>query len=100
MSTDAPIMSEEELDRLSKIGRAIYDEKLKPVLEPEYNGQFVAIHLDTGDYEVAKTSPKARFALRDRHPEGMIMTTNIGPVKDEQLVHRILASQLLAGQQK
>ena len=100
MHAEEPIIPQEELERLSAVGRSIYDAKLKTLLEPEYNGQFVAIHLETGDYAVASTSSKARFTLRDKHPEGMIMTGNIGPAKDNQLAYRILASQLLAGQQK
>lgn len=42
------------MKQLAAKGRAIYDETLKSLLEPEYNGSkgsVVAIHLDTGEYE-------------------------------------------------
>src|SRR5437016_4390934 len=41
---------ESELHRLSDLGFALYNERLKGILEPEYNGQTVAIHLEGGVY--------------------------------------------------
>lgn len=100
MPTTLTIPSEEEMDRLSAKGSAIYDQTLKAILEPQYNGQEVAIHLETGDYAVAKNSPDARRALRVRRPEGLIMTTNIGPAKMDGMTLRMLGSQLLSGENK
>ena len=100
MSITATIPSQEDMEQLSARGRALYDNTLKAVLEPRYNGQEVAIHLDSGDYEVAKNTPHARRALRARHPDGLIMTTNIGPARIDGLTLRMLASQLLSGEKK
>ena len=36
-------------------GSAIYASKLRPLLEPQCRGQFVAIDVETEDYEVAVT---------------------------------------------
>ncbi len=39
-------MSEEnksQLSELSKLGIKFYEEKLKPILEPEHNGEYIAI---------------------------------------------------------
>ncbi len=96
----AILPTEDEMEQLSAKGRAIYDQTLKAILEPQYDGQEVAIHLDSGDYEVAKNSPRARRALRARRPEGLIMTTNIGPPKIDGLTLRMLGSQLLSGANK
>ncbi|MGO8670209.1 MAG: hypothetical protein ACLQVD_02410 [Capsulimonadaceae bacterium] len=86
MSQEA-LISEAELDRLSQIGRTLYDEHLKAVLEPEHNGEDVAIHLDTADYEVGPRRRRPHFAVRKRHPEGgYIMVTTVGPpVPDDPL---------------
>ena len=100
MSAILTVPTEEEMERLSAKGRAIYDEKLKPVLEPEHNGQVVAIHLDTGDYAVAKNSPSATKAIRARHPSGLLMVTDIGPARMDSLTLRMLGSQLLSGDGK
>src|SRR5262249_43098111 len=72
-------LTEEELEKLADRGEAIYNERLRAILEPRHNGQTVAIHLDTGDLEVGKNSPSAWKALRVRRPEGMVMTRIIGP---------------------
>jgi hypothetical protein len=93
-------MTDEELDDLSRRAHAIYDRDLRVLLEPEHNGELVAIHVDTGDYAVANTSSRARVALRNRHPLGMIVTTKIGPPSDDPLAYRILASRILSGKQK
>jgi len=100
MPTELTLPTQDELERLSEQGQAIYDERLKAVLEPEFNGQEVAIHLDSGDYEVAKNATYARRALRARQPTGLILTTNIGPGKLDSLALRMLASQILTGNAK
>ncbi len=57
-----------ELTDLSRQGLAIYDAKLKALLEPAQNDQFVAIHVDTEDYAVGRSSSAATQALLKRHP--------------------------------
>jgi hypothetical protein len=88
------------MEQLSAKGRAIYDQTLKAILEPHYNGQKVAIHLDSGDYEVAKNSPTASRALRARHPVGLMMVTDVGPARIDSLTLRMLGNQLLSGDSK
>ncbi len=88
--------SEDEMEMLSAKGRAIYDQTLKAILEPQYNGQVVAIHLDTEDYEVARNSPTATRALRARHSSGLMMITDIGPARIDSLTLRMLGSQILS----
>ena len=100
MSTTQAIPTQEELDQLSARGHAIYDQMLKAILEPQYNGQVVAIHLDSGDYEVANNSPTASRALRARHPVGLMMVTDVGPARIDSLTLRMLGSQLLSGDSK
>ena len=94
------IPSEEETARLCAIGRAIYDSKLKAVLEPEHNGKLVAIHLDTGDYALAGNAPYARRDLRTRRPTGLIFVTDVGPAPMDGLTLRMMGSQMLLGRGK
>lgn len=96
MSTTLMVPSEEDLELLSAKGNAIYDQTLKALLEPRYNGQIVAIHLDSGDYEVAGNSPTATRALRARHGSGLMMITDIGPARIDSLTLRMLGSQILS----
>lgn len=70
----AVIPTEEDMAELSTRGQAVYETK-KSLLEPEFNNQYVAIHVDTGDYAVAKTSAAATraapaaFAGAGLHPQ-------------------------------
>ena len=102
MTQETPILSDDEMERMSRIGHAIYAEKLKAILEPEHNGEEVAIHLDTADYEVGPRRSRPHIALRKRHPEGgMIMLAEVGPPRlDDMLTLRILGGEALADSRK
>jgi hypothetical protein len=82
---------QEELERITDAGYTIYNEKLKDILEPKYNGQVVAIHIDTGDYEVARNSPSAWKALEVRHPEGLMAILDIGTPTFDPMMSRLFA---------
>ena len=103
MSISAPapdLLGNDELDEVSRRGLALYDEKLRSLLEPEHGGEVVAIHVDTGDYAVARNSPLARRELRARRPEGMILTVDIGPVEAlDRSARWLLASPSLLSRQ-
>ena len=66
-SDPSTTMTDAEREALSSRGLAIYDEKLKPMLEPQYDKKCVAIHVETGDYAVADSSGNARRATRKRY---------------------------------
>ncbi len=90
MAISAPGAWERELDGLSELGFALYNDRLKGILEPEHNGQTVAIHLESGDHAVAANSPAALRSLRERRPAGKVMTMTIGPEKPDPALDRIL----------
>jgi hypothetical protein len=88
------IFADSELDRLAVIGQAIYEEKLRSLLEPRFNGRVVAIHLDSGDYAVGPNSPEALRALYKMHPDdGLTMTRIVGPDRDDPTLSRMLVSE-------
>lgn len=51
------------------IGHAIYCEKIRPTLGPEYRGQVVVIDVKSGDYEIADRHIDADSKLRKRRPD-------------------------------
>lgn len=86
------------LSPLAEYGRAIYERRLKAVLEPEHNGQAVAIHVDTGDYAVGSSHSHAVRTLLARHePDGRIVTFTIGLPTDADLR---LAARVAAGRKR
>lgn len=87
---------ESRLSPLAQQGRALYENRLKALLEPEHNGKAVAIHVDSGDYAVADTHGDAAHTLIQRHEaDGRIVTRTIGPPTeaDQRLAVRILAGR-------
>lgn len=74
MSTTVPnpltTMTDEEHEAFTNRGLAIYEEKLKSILEPAFDNMYVAIHVDTGDHQVASSYGDAMRAMRKRHLEG------------------------------
>ena len=88
-----PLSSDDYVDELGERGSAIYENRLKALLEPARNNQFVAIHVDSGDYEVARTSGSAMRAIRKKHPrEGRLFIRKIGTEPEYQLASRICGS--------
>ncbi len=75
---DEPADTAVDVDSLSAAARKFYNEMLQQSLEPGHNGEVVAIHPASLDYEVAASSPRAWKALRKRQPGGHIMVLDIG----------------------
>lgn len=73
-------VEESGLSPLAREALAIYERKLPRLLEPAHIGDAVAIHVDSGEYEVAQTHSRAARALLKRHEaDGRIVTLTIGP---------------------
>lgn len=100
MSVRNPLVTEEYLQELGERGQSIY-ESLTALLEPEFNGQHIAIHVETGDYAIARFSTIAARELSHRHPvDGRIYSRQIGPDPDTDFVARHAALDVLAGRTK
>ena len=65
-------------DEIGNRGVAIYESKLRSILEPECRGQFVAIDVETEDYEVACDGVEASDRLSNRRPDAQILVERIG----------------------
>ena len=65
-------------------GDAIYESALWPNLKPDDDGKFVAIDIDTGEYEIAVAELTAGDKLRARLPEAQIWMVRVG----SRYVHR------------
>ncbi len=65
-------------DEIGDRGVAIYELQLRSLLEPQLRGQFVAIDVESEDYEVASDANEASDRLRQRRPEAQIVVERIG----------------------
>ena len=60
------------------LGRAIYIKKIKPLMTEEDIGMYVAIDVDTEDYEMDVRVADALHRLRKRHPDSALTAQRVG----------------------
>jgi hypothetical protein len=75
MPTTGPRYSKEEFARR---GDAIYDRTIGPQLEERNGGKFVAIDIETGEFEVDADEMAATDRLLARIPDAQIWFRRIG----------------------
>jgi len=56
---------------LARRGREYYDRVLRDQLEPEHNGKFLALDVETGDYELGDSQLEALDRAEARHPDSV-----------------------------
>ena len=64
----------------SEKGRAIYDEKIRHIVEadPSQKGRVVVIDIYTGEYEIADSDGEALRRLLDRCPDAYTWAERVG----------------------
>ena len=60
-------------DITAATGRAIYKEKILPLMKEEDKGKVVVIDVNSGDYEIDYDDAAAMFRLLERRPDGFYM---------------------------
>jgi hypothetical protein len=75
MPTTEPRRGPEEIARL---GAEAFDEHVRPALQPADDGKFVAIDIDTSDYELDEDDYAAVTRLRSRRPSAEIWLGRVG----------------------
>jgi hypothetical protein len=66
------------LDELASLGGDIFDRKVGPALRPEDDGKFIAIDVETGDYEIDEDDYAAVARLLARSPAADIWLMRAG----------------------
>jgi hypothetical protein len=66
------------LDELDALGQAIYDRVVKPALGPDDQGKFVAIDVESSDFEIDQDDYSAIMRLRSRRPDADIWLMRAG----------------------
>jgi hypothetical protein len=56
------------LDELAALGGDIFEQQVQPALRPEDKGKFVAIDVETSDFEIDEDDYAAIARLRSRKP--------------------------------
>ena len=71
-------MSVEVKDDLVTLGKKFYEEKLKAILEPAHNGEFVAIEPFLGKYVVDKDNTQVALRALEEMPNSKFYFIRIG----------------------
>ena len=56
------------VDEVCALAQKIYKEQIKHLVEPQENGKFVAIDIESGDYEIDEDDIAAEDRLEERRP--------------------------------
>jgi lincosamide nucleotidyltransferase A/C/D/E len=84
--------SADDIDELTMRGLKIYETALKAVLEPDQNGKYVAIHVDSGDYYIGDGATDAGRELHGHHPrDGQMVLHKIGSDPEYGLAARLFS---------
>ena len=60
--------SEYTLEEICHRANKIYRERIQQFVEPEQNGKFIAIDIESGDYEIDEDDIVAEDRLEERRP--------------------------------
>jgi hypothetical protein len=71
-------MATPQAQRLARKGERIYRTRLKRLLEPQHNGQYVAIEVESGDYFLGESAVAALKEAEARYPKGKFHLIKIG----------------------
>jgi hypothetical protein len=63
---------------ITRLGHEILHRKIEPLLAPSDAGKFVAIAIDSEDFEVHEDDLTAVLRLRERHPDGDVSLGRVG----------------------
>ena len=85
-------------DRLVELGMRLYESRIRELVEPDHIGEYIAIHVDSGDYVIERSSPHAMRSLLKIHPaDGRLFIRRIGDQPDYALAARIQAGEVARG---
>jgi hypothetical protein len=66
------------MEEFARRGDAIYEQQVLPQLTPKDKGKFVAIDIETGEYEMARDEIIAGDKLEARVPDAQIWMVRVG----------------------
>jgi hypothetical protein len=71
-------MPEIDFDQRRELGWKIYNEKIKPLVEPQEKGKFLVIDVTTGQYAIDRDVIVARKKLKAGSPDAVCYLMRIG----------------------
>ena len=66
------------LEEIARLGAEAFDRHVRPSLRPEDDGKFVAVDIETGDYELDADDYAVVTRLRSRRPSAEVWLGRVG----------------------
>ncbi len=67
-----------ERHEVSRRGKEIYERSIRREVEPEHDGRFVAVDVESGEYALADDELEAFDRAREKAPEGVLFLIRVG----------------------
>jgi hypothetical protein len=65
-------------DEVVRLGRERYERDLRKQLEPEHKGKYLALDIETGEFEIDVTDIVAVQRIKAKHPGAVVFLVRIG----------------------
>jgi hypothetical protein len=65
-------------EEIAARGKAIYDGQIRAKVEPQDNGKFLILDIETGEYEMDEDEFAASRRAHSKHPDGAFFGLRIG----------------------
>jgi len=65
-------------EAVARRGRDIYERDLKHLLEPDHDGEFVVLNVETGEYELGADDVEVSRRAKARFPDALLLTLRVG----------------------
>ena len=88
-----PANTKLSLEEIARIAQEIYRTRIRPQVMPEHKGEFLALDIDTGDFEIDRDDLSAEDRLRARHPNLTGFIIRIGYQTAESLGGRLIEDE-------
>jgi len=75
---EADMISQETGEDIVRRGKALYDSKIRPLVEEKHRGKFLVLDIDTGDYEIDADEVAAFDRMIAKKPDAMRYLLQIG----------------------
>lgn len=63
---------------IAQRGRAVYEQRLRTLLEPAQHGRYLVLNVETGEYEVGDDAMTPSETMRQRFPGTLFYAMRIG----------------------
>lgn len=70
---------------VSRRGKELYERRIRSEVEPEHEGRFLVVDIESGEYALADDELEAFDRAREKTPEGVLYLIRIG----QPAAHRI-----------